>query len=175
MLVFLRKILPASLSIMPGREHNFEHDAKILGVTLKSVTLKFSSILYQTLSSKLSVNSWFTIPYVDVCAYFIPDSADIPILFFVGKFILLCSGVFFISEIQYQCDWRLYFWRTIWNIKHPLWYQEGRDKMRPWCAWDHVSVFQSATINEMSFQWGLGLFLVLKNKTRDQICCKSSS
>ena len=83
--VFLRKISPASLSIMPGREHNFGHDAKILGVTLKSITLKFSSILYQTLSSKLSVNSWFTIPYVDVCAYFIPDSADIPILFFYGE------------------------------------------------------------------------------------------
>lgn len=80
--VFLRKISPASLSIMPGREQNFEHDAKILGVTLKSITLKFSSILYLTLSSKLSVNSWFTIPYVDVCAFFIPDFADILFLFF---------------------------------------------------------------------------------------------
>ena len=93
--MFLRKISPASLSIMPGREHNFDHDAKILGVMLKSITLKFSSILYLTLSSKLSVNSWFTIPYVEVCAYFISDSVDIPILFFLWQNLfyhfLVCS------------------------------------------------------------------------------------
>ena len=43
---FLRKIHPASLSIMLGHEHNVEHNAMILGVTLKGIILKFSSIIY---------------------------------------------------------------------------------------------------------------------------------
>ena len=47
---FLRKIHPASLSIM--QEHNFEHNARILGLTLKSIMLKFSSIIYLTLTSR---------------------------------------------------------------------------------------------------------------------------
>ena len=46
---FLRKIHPASLSILLGHEHNFERNAMILGVTLKSIMLKFSSIIYLTL------------------------------------------------------------------------------------------------------------------------------
>ena len=69
--------------VMQRREHNFEHDAKILGVTLESITLKFSSIIYLTLLGKLSMNSSFTIPCVDVQAYFILDYADILILFFM--------------------------------------------------------------------------------------------
>ena len=47
---FLRKIHSASLSIM--QEHNLEHNATILGVTLKSIMLKFSSIIYLTLTSR---------------------------------------------------------------------------------------------------------------------------
>ena len=46
---YLRKIHPASLSIILGHEHNFEHNALSLGVTYKSITLKFSSIIYLTL------------------------------------------------------------------------------------------------------------------------------
>ena len=46
---YLRKIHSASLSIMLGHEHNFQHNALILGVTPKTIMLKFSSIIYLTL------------------------------------------------------------------------------------------------------------------------------
>ena len=44
---YLCKINSASLSIILGHERNFEH--AILGVTPKSIVLKFSSIIYLTL------------------------------------------------------------------------------------------------------------------------------
>ena len=44
---YLFKINSASLSIILGHERNFEH--AILGVTPKSILLKFSSIIYLTL------------------------------------------------------------------------------------------------------------------------------
>ena len=44
---YLCKINSASLSIILGHERNFEN--AILGVTPKSILLKFSSIIYLTL------------------------------------------------------------------------------------------------------------------------------
>ena len=43
------KINSAYLRILLGHEHNFEHNAMILGVTPKTIMLKFSSIIYLTL------------------------------------------------------------------------------------------------------------------------------
>ena len=55
--LFLRKIHPASLRIMLGQEHNFEHNAMILGVTLKSIMFKFSSIICLTLPQTQLIGS----------------------------------------------------------------------------------------------------------------------
>ena len=37
-------------SIMPLFEHNYRHNAVVLRVTLKSIMLKFSTIMYRTLA-----------------------------------------------------------------------------------------------------------------------------
>ena len=53
-------------SIMLLFEHNFRHNAIVLRVTLKSIRLKFSSIMYLTLpTTGLGVNTNFLcrIPY----------------------------------------------------------------------------------------------------------------
>jgi len=55
---YFRKIHPASLSIMLGHEHNFEHNAMSLGVTLKTIILKFSNVIYLTLVTLWGDSKW---------------------------------------------------------------------------------------------------------------------